>query len=197
MPGFNEYLFIAIAYLLGSVAFGSILTRICGFGDISKQGSGNIGATNVVRVAGKKLGAATFLLDFLKGFLPAFIYSQIISDALAVYIVAMASVVGHIFPIWNKFKGGKGVATGFGAILAVSYMLLLVAIGFWVATYKLKKISSLSALVSYGLLPFVSFFIYPENKYLMIFLFILSVIVFVRHKANIKRLLNGEEGKIK
>ncbi|MDX1949037.1 MAG: glycerol-3-phosphate 1-O-acyltransferase PlsY [Rickettsiales bacterium] len=196
MLSYNEYLFLAIAYLLGSVAFGVIITRLLGLGDITKKGSGNIGATNVVRVAGKKIGGIVFLLDFLKGLLPAFIYKSFLlssETSVALYLIAFASVIGHILPIWHKFKGGKGVATGFGAILAIDYILFLIAILLWIITYKLSKISSASALVSYGLIPFIGFAMHQNNFFLISFLMSLSAIIFYKHIPNIKRLLNGEE----
>ncbi len=197
---FNEYLFLIIAYLLGSVAFGVIITKFLGLGDITKQGSGNIGATNVVRVAGKKVGGLVFALDLLKGFLPAFIYKMYFFEAdsnstphYAIYLIAMASVLGHIFPIWRKFKGGKGVATGLGAILALKPVIFLLTIFIWLLTYKTTRISSLSALASFGIIPFLSFGIYQNNFYLLFFLISLSLIIYFKHISNIKRLLNGEE----
>ncbi len=198
MFGFNEYLFLAIAYLLGSIPFGAVLVKMLGLGDIRSQGSGNIGATNVVRVAGKKIGAVVFLLDFIKGFLPAFMYMNCCGEEnSARFFIAFTAVLGHVFPIWLKFKGGKGVATGFGAILSIDSTLFFIAVSLWVITYLITKTSSLSALVSYGLLPFISFFIYSNNTHLFIFLAALSLLIFFRHIANIKRLLNGEERSFK
>lgn len=197
MFGFNEYLFLSIAYLLGSIPFGAVLVKMIGLGDIRSQGSGNIGATNVVRVAGKKIGAVVFLLDLIKGFLPAYMYINCFGgDDMNKYCIAATAVLGHIFPVWLKFKGGKGVATGFGAILSVNPVLFLVAVGLWLIAYFTTKISSVSALVSYGLLPFVAFFVY-QGENLMIFLFLLTLLIYFRHYANIKRLLNGEEKPFK
>lgn len=197
MFSFNEYIIFILSYLLGSVPFGLIIVKLKGLGNISQQGSGNIGATNVVRVAGKKLGAITFLLDFLKGFIPVDIYQYFYPENyLVISIIALLSVVGHIFTPWLKFKGGKGVATGIGVIFAINYLVGLLCIITWLACFKASKISSASALLSFGLMPFYFFFT-GENYIIITFGAILSILVFAKHHSNIKKLLNGEESSFR
>ena len=201
MFAFNEYLLFGFSYLLGSIPFGVIVVKFAGLGDIYKQGSGNIGATNIVRVAGKKLGVITFLLDFIKGIVPSLIFFNFyneISENEVLAIIAVLTILGHCFPIWLKFKGGKGVATSFGIVLALSYQVFLIVVLIWFLAFKLSKTSSIGALVAYGLLPFVSFAVNTkQDPSLLICYFLISVIIFVRHIPNIKRLLKNEEKSFK
>ena len=189
---FNEYLYFIVAYLIGSVPFGIIVARMAGIGDITKQGSGNIGATNVARVGGKKLGAICFLLDFLKCYIPTTIYIMYFGFNDGALITALLSVIGHILPVFNRFKGGKGVATGFGALMAINPYICLVSILLWAACFFTTRISSASALFSFAMMPFV-FFVMGSTNHQMIFAIALSLIIYARHIDNIKRLLNGNE----
>ncbi|PCJ99410.1 MAG: acyl-phosphate glycerol 3-phosphate acyltransferase [Zetaproteobacteria bacterium] len=192
-------LFIIVAYFVGSIPFGLLITKLLGYGDIRKSGSGNIGATNVLRIGNKKLAAATLALDASKAaiivhiaykFIPYNSYPRV-SDML---IVGLFAILGHCFPIWLKFKGGKGVATALGAFLAAVPYVGLAACMAWILTAKITKISSLSALVAAAIAPFVTFFIY--GTYPAGICALITLLVWIRHKDNIKRLLKGEEPKI-
>lgn len=193
-------------YIVGSIPFGLILTRLAGYGDIRKIGSGNIGATNVLRTGNKTLALLTVLLDASKAglatylvskFLPTFWGDATSSIVLWASLVAGAfGVIGHNFPIWLKFKGGKGVASAFGFILVASWQVAVIALVIWLLMAFTFKYSSLSALVAAFSIPFVSFFIGLSQPYLYVYGAIV-VLVIARHHANIKRLINGEESKIK
>ena len=199
MLPFNEYIIFTFAALLGSIPFGLIIVKFSGLGNISQQGSGNIGATNVVRVAGKKLGALTFICDLLKGLIPLVIYKYFYPESyLGMAIVASIAILSHMFTPWLKFKGGKGVATGFGVLLGINPIIALATIFTWIVAYKSTKVSSIGALASYGLLPIYFFFFEPsKSKELLIFSIILSIVIWLKHHENIKRLLNGEENAFK
>jgi acyl phosphate:glycerol-3-phosphate acyltransferase len=180
-------------YLLGSVPFGLVLARAAGYGDIRKIGSGNIGATNVLRTGNKPLAAATLILDSGKGAIAALLALWAGGENAAL-VAGGAAMLGHSFPVWLGFKGGKGVATALGVLLAVAWPVGLGACLTWLATAALFRISSLSALVAIGLSPFSAYyFAGPETAGLALFI---AVLVFVRHEANIRRLLAGEEPKI-
>jgi acyl phosphate:glycerol-3-phosphate acyltransferase len=180
-------------YLLGSVPFGLVLARAAGYGDIRKIGSGNIGATNVLRTGNKPLAAATLILDSGKGAIAALLALWAGGENAAL-VAGGAAMLGHSFPVWLGFKGGKGVATALGVLLAVAWPVGLGACLTWLATAALFRISSLSALVAIGLSPLSAwYFAGPETAGLALFI---AVLVFVRHEANIRRLLAGEEPKI-
>ena len=191
-------------YFLGSIPFGLILTKISGLGDIRKIGSGNIGATNVLRTGNKKIALFTLLLDGGKGAVAIYLITIILTkvfdnnfDMVGFYkcTVAISAVVGHCFPIWLRFKGGKGVATGFGVILSLNLNIGIVALLIWVLIAKVFKISSMSALIAYFLIPILMF--YYETEYIyFLSSFIISLICFIQHKENIKRLINRSEPKI-
>jgi acyl phosphate:glycerol-3-phosphate acyltransferase len=180
-------------YLLGSVPFGLVLARAAGYGDIRTIGSGNIGATNVLRTGNKPLAAATLILDSGKGAIAALLALWAGGENAAL-VAGGAAMLGHSFPAWLGFKGGKGVATALGVLLAVAWPVGLGACLTWLATAALFRISSLSALVAIGLSPLSAwYFAGPETAGLALFI---AVLVFVRHEANIRRLLAGEEPKI-
>lgn len=186
-------LIIIYSYLLGSIPFGLILSKLFNLGDIRKIGSGNIGATNVLRTGNKKVAALTLFLDIAKGSLAVWITEKFKSEYT--YISFILVYVGHIFPIWLKFKGGKGVATFLGGVLIINYQVFLFFIIVWAIVAKLFRISSLSALIAFFLTFILSVFIFDRNFiYLMFFFFIFSVFT---HRENIKRLISGEESKIK
>ena len=191
-------------YFLGSIPFGLILTKISGLGDIRKIGSGNIGATNVLRTGNKKIALFTLLLDGGKGALAIYLITIILPKVLDNNFnmvefyqctVAISTVVGHCFPIWLKFKGGKGVATGFGVILSLNLNIGIVALLIWVLIAKVFKISSMSALIAFFLIPVLMFYYETEIIYFLSS-FLISLVCFVQHRENIKRLINRSEPKI-
>ena len=196
--------FFIFGYLLGSIPFGLILTKISGLGDIRKIGSGNIGATNVLRTGNKKIALFTLIFDGGKGALAIYLITIILPkvfdnnfNMVEFYqcTVAISAVVGHCFPIWLRFKGGKGVATGFGVILSLNLNIGIVALLIWVLIAKVFKISSMSALIAYFLIPILMF--YYETEFIYFFSsFIISLICFIQHRENIKRLINRSEPKI-
>ncbi len=182
-----------IGYLLGSIPFGLILTRAAGLGDVRNIGSGNIGATNVLRTGNKKLAAATLLLDALKG-----TAAVLIANALwgheASLVAGFFAFLGHLFPVWLGFKGGKGVAVYIGVLLGVAPLMMLAFAAIWIATAFLTKYSSLSALVAMLVIPVALWILGPEKTALLVTL--LSVISWFMHRENIERLLAGTESKI-
>ena len=191
-------------YFLGSIPFGLILTKISGVGDIRKIGSGNIGATNVLRTGNKKLALFTLLLDGGKGAIAIYLITIISTkifnnnfDIVEFYqcTIAISAVIGHCFPIWLRFKGGKGVATGFGVILSLNLNIGILALLIWVLIAKVFKISSMSALIAYFLIPILMFYFETELIYFLSS-FIISLVCFVQHRENIKRLINRSEPKI-
>ena len=191
-------------YFLGSIPFGLILTKISGLGDIRKIGSGNIGATNVLRTGNKKIALFTLLLDGGKGAVAIYLITIILPkffdnnfNIIEFYqcTVAISAVVGHCFPIWLRFKGGKGVATGFGVILSLNLNIGIVALLIWVLIAKVFKISSMSALIAFFLIPVLMFYYETEIIYCLSS-FLISLVCFIQHRENIKRLINRSEPKI-
>ncbi|HYD30149.1 MAG TPA: glycerol-3-phosphate 1-O-acyltransferase PlsY [Azospirillaceae bacterium] len=179
-------------YLLGSIPFGLVLTRLAGYGDIRRIGSGNIGATNVLRTGNRPLALVTLILDSGKGAI-AVLAALFVVPEVAVW-AAGGSMLGHTFPVWLGFKGGKGVATALGVLLAMAWPVGLVACLTWLAAAAVGRISSLSALVAVGLSPIAAWFLAgPEVAALCLFI---AALVFIRHEANIRRLMKGEEPKI-
>ena len=195
------------AYLFGSIPFGLLLTKLFLKQDIRQIGSKNIGATNVLRTGNKLLAIATLILDVGKGIIPILIYSATykvvdyyintpapVSHDTYITAIAFFAILGHCFPIWLKFKGGKGVATGIGVLLAAVPYAGLAACAAWIATAKITKYSSLSALIAFLIAPIVTLFIYGTSPAAICAL--ITLLIWVRHKDNIKRLLKGEESKI-
>ena len=181
------------SYLIGSLPFGLILTKIFLQKDIRKVGSGNIGTTNVLRTGNKSLALATLILDLLKGYLSVFITLSF-NDSLVSYS-ALICFIGHIFPVWLKFKGGKGVATYLGVILALSIKFFLIFGISWLTLSLLFRFASLSSMVS-SLIILLYAYLLEDNNYSLI-LFIFFIIILYTHKENIVRLKNSEENKIK
>lgn len=179
-------------YLLGSIPFGLVLCFLAGYGDIRKIGSGNIGATNVLRTGNKLLAFITLLLDVSKGAIAVLIGWQF--GAGYAFGAALGSVLGHNFPVWLKFKGGKGVATTLGVFWALSVPVGFAASLTWLVTALFFRISSLAALVAMALAPFYAYKIGDDNQIYLIGL--LALITWIRHHQNIKRLLSGKEPKI-
>lgn len=179
-------------YLLGSIPFGLLLTRLAGLGDVRSIGSGNIGATNVLRTGNRKLAAATLLLDLLKGTIAAVIANQY---GIGLGIIAgFGAFLGHLFPVWLGFKGGKGVATYLGVLLAISGLASLVFAIIWIATATLTRYSSLSALIACVAVPITLLMLGFGDA--AIAFSIMSLIVFAKHRANISRLIAGTESRI-
>lgn len=192
----SDYVLALIGgYLLGSLPFGLILTRLAGQGDLRKVGSGNIGATNVLRTGNKPLALATLILDGGKGALAVLLTTLIFQEPTLLYYAGGGAFLGHLYPIFLKFKGGKGVATFLGTLLAISWPLGLGCCLTWILITLIFRISSLSALVAAIMAPAYSFFIF-ENSGLAIFTGMLCIMIFTRHRDNIKRLLSGTEPKI-
>lgn len=188
----SSILALAFGYLLGSIPFGLLLTRWAGLGDVRDIGSGNIGATNVLRTGSKKLAAATLLLDALKGMFAVIIAKQFGNDAAMA--AGLGAFLGHLYPVWLKFKGGKGVATFAGISLGFSWHVLAPFAIVWLLTAFIFRYSSLAALL--GSLASLLGLIYV-NEYPLVYLFILLVaLIFFKHRENIARLLKGEESKI-
>ena len=186
-------------YLVGSVPFGLIITKMAGYGDIRKIGSGNIGATNVLRLGSKKLALLTVFCDAFKAGVAAYIAGRVVSGEHAVTASLVAGsfgVLGHNFPVWLKFKGGKGVASTFGFILMTCWPVAMCALAVWLVMAFAFKYSSLAALIAAVTVPLCAYFFVPSVEY-SVFYTLIAALVIVRHHANIKRLLNGEESKIK
>lgn len=185
---------LAAGYLVGSVPFGLILTRLAGLGDIRQIGSGNIGATNVLRTGNKSLAAATLLLDIGKGALVVLIVRHLYGLEPAIW-AGTGAIIGHMFPIWLGFRGGKGVATGLGILLAVAWKVGLIVIAVWLLMAVLFRYSSLSALAASAAAPVAAWFI--DGSLIAVFALILAMLVWLRHRENIGRLLTGQESRIR
>ena len=206
---FILFLIFIICYLIGSIPFGLILTKLFDNNDLRNIGSGNIGATNVLRTGNKTLALLTLILDLSKSFIPLFIFFKlyshpIINDFFNLIIVdkiflilvfGYFFVLGHCFPIWLRFKGGKGIATSLGVILSIDFFIGLCLLTIWILVFLIFKISSLSALISSTSFPILIFFKY-EKVNLLYLSILLTIFVFFTHRANIIRLLKKEEKKI-
>ncbi|MGD9638849.1 MAG: glycerol-3-phosphate 1-O-acyltransferase PlsY [Alphaproteobacteria bacterium] len=184
-----------LGYLLGSIPFGLVIVRLAGLGDIRKIGSGNIGATNVLRTGRKDLTALTLICDSGKAALAAFLAFKYFGSQEIGLLTGCLSVLGHNFPVWLKFKGGKGVATTIGVMLVTSFYSGASVCAIWLFMAFVFKKSSLSALTALFLAPFLGFYFAGAN--VAIFYAFLTILSFIRHHENIKRLLRGEESNIK
>ncbi|MBO0129480.1 MULTISPECIES: glycerol-3-phosphate 1-O-acyltransferase PlsY [Rhizobium/Agrobacterium group] len=182
-----------IGYLFGSIPFGLILTRMAGLGDVRKIGSGNIGATNVLRTGNKKLAAATLLLDALKG-TAAVLVANALWGYEASLVAGFFAFLGHLFPVWLGFRGGKGVAVYIGVLLGAAPLMMLAFALIWLATAFITRYSSLSALLAMLVIPVALWVLGPEKTALVVTL--LSVISWWKHRENIARLLAGTESRI-
>lgn len=187
-----------IGYFLGSVPFGLVITRLAGMGDIRKIGSGNIGATNVLRTGRKDLALLTLICDVSKAGVAALIAQALFGNPIAGLVAGTAGVIGHNFPIWLKFKGGKGVASTLGMMLATNPLVGVLACLTWLLVAVLFRYSSLSALTALAFSPIYAWVLggHDARVYALFYAF-LALLSFVRHKANILRLLNGTETQIK
>ena len=194
LNNFNEiFVIIAISYAFGSIPFGYLITKFFLKKDIRKIGSGNIGATNVLRTGNRIIGYSTLLLDVFKAILPLIIIKIYMNEYL--FIASLSVFLGHVFPIWLKLKGGKGVATYVGILCCINLYLGIGFGFFWIITLIIFKYSSLSSLVASLSIPFIDYFILKNE--LISFYIIMFVLIFYTHRENIKRLINKEESKTK
>lgn len=184
---------LVLGYLLGSIPFGMLLTRAAGLGDIRGIGSGNIGATNVLRTGHKSLAAATLVLDAGKGAAAVLVAGWLIGP-LAALAAGCGALVGHVAPVWLRFHGGKGVATGFGILLAAAWPVGVLALLVWLAVAAASLRSSAAGLAAFAAAPVLAYFLAGWRLALLALL--LAIIVFLRHSENIRRLLAGTEPKI-
>ena len=191
----GSVLLVTIAYLLGSVLFGDLVARLKGV-NLREVGSGNVGATNVSRALGKKFGVLVFFLDMLKGFLPTVLAVKLYGiGSWTVFFVGLASVLGHMFPIFHSFKGGKGVATAFGVILAVSFKMALLLLILWAGVLYWRRYVSLASIVASASAPFLLLLAgYPFHIFLMGV--IIACLIVFKHKSNIERLISGQELRV-
>jgi glycerol-3-phosphate acyltransferase PlsY len=180
-------------YLCGSIPFGIVLTRLAGGPDIRAIGSGNIGATNVLRTGRKELAAATLIGDMLKGTVAVLVISHFLGTEPAV-VAAFGAFLGHLFPVWLNFRGGKGVATYIGLLLGLDWPAAIVFCGIWLAAAALTRYSSLAALIASGAAP--AFLWWRGDQLIAQAFLLLSVLLWIMHRANIARLLRGSESKI-
>ena len=193
MLNFELFLIILISYLFGSIPFGLLLTKIFLKKDIREIGSGNIGATNVLRSGNKILGYSTLVLYILKAVLPILYIKFFMNDYL--YISALSIFIGHVFPIWLKFKGGKGVASYLGILCCLDIFTALIFGVVWIFVFMLFKFSSLSSLLASLTIPIFHFFYNSNSDYY--FYFMMFILIFFTHRENIKRLRNNTESKSK
>ncbi|MCF6256074.1 MAG: glycerol-3-phosphate 1-O-acyltransferase PlsY [Gammaproteobacteria bacterium] len=187
---------ILAAYLVGSLSAAIITCRLMGLPDPRTQGSNNPGATNVLRVGGKKAAAFTLLGDAIKGVIPVLIAHWMEAPSHILALVALAAFLGHLYPVFFGFRGGKGVATAFGVLIALSWPVGLAVLGTWLLLAKLFKISSLSALIAAVLLPFYMWLLAPQPGFIALAI-VLSIMLIWRHRSNIKELIAGTEEKIR
>lgn len=197
-------LIVGVAYLLGSIPFGLILVRLVRGEDVRLSGSGNIGATNVARTGGAKLGVVTLLLDALKGYVGvAFAIGlshreTAIDSGLAAALAALCAILGHVFPVWLKFRGGKGVATAVGAFLGLAPRAVLVVLAIFLIVVAIFRYVSLGSIVAAAVFPVLAYFLYRSTSTLadLLVMFAASFLIILKHKANIRRLLNGAENRL-
>ena len=191
----NHFYWYGIAYFLGSIPFGFIIVKLAGKGDIRTIGSGNIGSTNVLRRGSKLLAALTLLADMLKGAAPILMVKYLRQEEGVQYIMGGIAVLGHIFPLWLKFRGGKGVAPALGVYLALCPIFSLLVLGTWGLTAKISRLSSLSALVAFSIAPLYAFILGGKTD-IIIYSVGICFLIFWTHRENIKRLIRGNESKI-
>jgi len=202
-----EILILAIiCYLLGSIPFAYLVPKLFGFGDIRKIGSGNPGTTNVLRTGNKLLAIFVLVFDTLKGFIPLFYFKNYysfeniillqIQPEIIIYLICSFAIIGHIFPVWLKFKGGKGVATFIGYLFGANYFLALLFIFSWLTVAIISRYSSLSSVISLIIIPFISFYFFNIIT-INALIFIISFFIILKHYSNILRLLNKTENKIR
>lgn len=182
-----------LSYLLGSVPFGIIITRAMGLGDLRQIGSGNIGATNVLRTGNKRAALATLIFDGAKGAVAVLIARALLGPDAA-QLAGLCAFLGHLFPVWLKFKGGKGVATFFGILIALNWMVGLAACGTWLVTAMVTRTSSVAALVAVSSAS--AWLVVFSDGLILLLVVTLTILIYVRHAANLKRIKAGTEPKI-
>ena len=183
---------IAIGYLLGSIPFGLVLTRLCGYGDVRRIGSGSIGATNVLRTGSKGLAALTLVFDVAKGTVAALIGARWGFDAMLA--ASGAVLIGHMFPVWLGFRGGKGVATALGVVIAIAWPVAVLALAIWLGVAILTRYSSLAALIATSAAAIYAGFTVDSVRAALIAA--ITVLIILRHHENIRRLIAGTESRI-
>ncbi|MFP5506073.1 MAG: glycerol-3-phosphate 1-O-acyltransferase PlsY [Gammaproteobacteria bacterium] len=191
----NTLLIVVAAYLIGSLASAVIVGRLLGTGDPRAQGSGNPGATNMLRIGGKKAGALTLVGDMLKGLIAVLIARAIGAGAEVQALAAGAAFLGHLFPVFFGFRGGKGVATALGALIGLQWTVGLLVVGTWLAMAALFRISSLAALVAAAAAPIYMWWLRPEPPFIIASVF-MTALLYWRHRSNIRNLIDGTEGRI-
>ncbi len=189
----NIIILVIISYLIGAIPFSLLIGRIFYKVDIREHGSGNIGTTNTFRILGKKAGIIVLVLDMLKGAVPVYI-AMLMAVDMHIFIPGLISAIGHVYPIFLKFRGGKAVATGGGAVLAYNPIVFIILLSSFLITLKLSKYVSLSSIVAAVTLIVLSLFL--QDPLFMAFAIVLGLVVIIRHISNIKRILNGTESKI-
>lgn len=187
---------IAFAYLLGSLSTAIIVCKLMGLPDPRTQGSNNPGATNVLRYGGKKAAAITLFGDAIKGVIPVLIGKLLGMEVLVLSLIGFAAFIGHLYPVFFRFQGGKGVATAFGVFIALIWQVGLAVLATWLIMAKVLKISSLSALTAAALAPVYTWYITHNETYTLLTL-IISLLLILRHHSNIRNLINGSEETIK
>lgn len=202
MSLFYQFLFLVLTYFIAAIPFGLVLAKACGKQDIRESGSGNIGATNVARVLGKKFGLATLILDGLKGaimvVIARFAFGDIRYLSVFLALVALVAVVAHIYPIYLKFKGGKGVATTFAVLLVINPAIGLVTCAAWLIIFAITRISAIAALGAIGVAPLYAIYLYVNQSALkvdILLCLLLAILIFIRHKENILRIKAKKENK--
>ena len=191
-----EWMLFPFAYLLGSISTAIIVCRIMGLPDPHSQGSNNPGATNVLRIGGKKAAAITLLGDALKGVIPVLVGHSLALDAISISIVGFLAFIGHLFPVFFQFRGGKGVATAFGVLATISWATGLCLLATWLIIAKVFRVSSLAALLTACVSPFYIWY-WETSKPLLVLSIVISLLLIWRHKSNIQNLLSGAEEKIR
>jgi glycerol-3-phosphate acyltransferase PlsY len=187
---------VVVAYLLGSISSAVIVGRLLGTADPRTEGSGNPGATNMLRIGGKKAGAITLVGDMLKGLIAVLVARAIGAGADVQALAAGAAFLGHLFPVFFGFKGGKGVATALGALLGLQWSVGLLVMGTWLVMAALFRYSSLAALIAAAAAPFYMWWLKPEPAVIAAVV-VMSVLLYWRHRSNIRNLLDGKEGRIR
>ena len=196
MDSLYNIIAIILSYLLGAVPFGLLFAKAFSGVDVRTVGSRNIGATNVLRSSGKKAAILTLLADMLKGFLPPVVVMLAFHDDALSAVSGAAAILGHNFPVYLGFKGGKGVATSFGVILAMSPLIGVISLIVWLGAAYVWRYSSLSALFAFALYPFFIFTMYPGSRPRGMLSLFIAGLIYARHRENIKRLVAGTESKI-
>jgi len=187
---------LVVAYLVGSIPFALLLVKLAGRGDVRKVGSGNVGATNALRAAGWKIALPVALADIGKGVLAVVLMREVTANPAWVYAAGVAAVVGHCFPVWLGFSGGKGVATGGGVFLTLALLPTLIVAALWIVVFAISRIVSLASVSAAAAFPLVMYFIRRPSPLVMIATVVAALVIIWRHRPNIRRLVRGEEPRI-